>query len=325
MGRAAAAGDNANANYCVAVAWDRVTGRANPYVAEGDETGNIVCRSNLKNERAIVLKQQGNWRLVQFKEEGSEPGCRGQRTYWIYGAALRRTGESIDKCRRPGQTEAASCGANCTNPEGLTAVVQKIETAVEDVVDTVRSITRPSEMQKDFMNAEEKQQIESGLYGRLASYPTQSWVKDMIQVARANASRCLEDSCRKGRSKRTPGRGKRPEQVSVGHCYRYVKYALIGAGVVEKKSAWPAKNRYEMVYAKSAGKSLERLGFKNIKSEGIDAKKAPKGAILVYDGGSKYGHVEIKTGENEFTSDYIDDQPVSIKGRYRLIGVYIKE
>lgn len=118
---------------------------------------------------------------------------------------------------------------------------------------------------------------------------------------------------------------------STGKCYRFVKKALISAGLISKY--------LEGSRAKGAGQELQQLGFINLLSE-FDFKKsiynpyqAPKGAILVYDGG-RSGHIEIKTtpiGEGGFVSDYFNkiartgekENGIEGLGR-RLMGVYIK-
>jgi hypothetical protein len=137
----------------------------------------------------------------------------------------------------------------------------------------------------------------------------------MISGARTNAGRCLEGSCR-GKAK-TKAKSK-----SLGYCLRYVKHALVSGGYMKTKGSWPG-NYSEQVSAKYAGGPLLDLGFTNIKKNGINEYNAPKGAILVYSGG-KHGHIEIKTGTKEYTSDYISSRPRSAAGTRRLIGVYVK-
>jgi hypothetical protein len=76
-------------------------------------------------------------------------------------------------------------------------------------------------------------------------------------------------------------------------CWRYVKQALVSAGVV---SSYPKTN-----YACDAGDELvHNFGFKKIAVQ--DPYAAPVGAVLVY-GGRGAGHVEIRTRDG-FVSDY---------------------
>ena len=78
-------------------------------------------------------------------------------------------------------------------------------------------------------------------------------------------------------------------------CWRYVKEALVAAGVV---SSYPKTN-----YACEAGEELVRdYGFRKLPMR--DPYAAPLGAVIVYGKGSHgAGHVEIRT-KTGFASDY---------------------
>ena len=96
---------------------------------------------------------------------------------------------------------------------------------------------------------------------------------------------------------------------SKSRCWRYVKQALLAAGVV---SSYP-----KTAYAKQAGDELTRHhGFKKLPISNPFA--APVGAVLVYTAKGP-GHVEIRT-KNGFVSDFNTPTP----SRRRLIGVYAK-
>lgn len=94
-------------------------------------------------------------------------------------------------------------------------------------------------------------------------------------------------------------------------CWRYVKQALLAAGVVDE---YPGT-----VYARQAGGELTRNhGF--VRLEGITCPfEAPVGSVLVY-GGRGPGHVEFRTRDG-FVSDFRSERP----SRRPLIGVYIKK
>jgi hypothetical protein len=101
----------------------------------------------------------------------------------------------------------------------------------------------------------------------------------------------------------------RARRHSTSQCWRYVKDALITAGLVE--------NRPKTAYAKQAGVELESAyGFQKIRVS--DPYKAPLGAVLVY-GGAGAGHVEFRT-KTGFVSDFTSPRP----SKRPLIGVYIK-
>lgn len=96
---------------------------------------------------------------------------------------------------------------------------------------------------------------------------------------------------------------------SHGTCWRYVKNALLDAGVVD--------SRPKTGYAKEAAAELTNdYGFHRISCN--DPLKAPLGSVLVY-GGNGAGHVEIRT-KTGFVSDFTTPNP----SRRPLIGVYVK-
>lgn len=93
------------------------------------------------------------------------------------------------------------------------------------------------------------------------------------------------------------------------YCWRYVKDALLAAGLVSSRptTAW----------AKQAGAELcQKYGF--IKLKISDPRKAPVGAVVVY-GGNDAGHVELRT-ESGFVSDFVSRTPYPRP----LVGVYVK-
>ena len=96
---------------------------------------------------------------------------------------------------------------------------------------------------------------------------------------------------------------------SKSRCWRYVKQALVAAGVV---SSYP-----KTAYAKQAGDELTRNhGFKKLPINNPYA--APVGAILVYTAKGP-GHVEIRT-----KTGFVSDFKAPIPSRRKLIGVYAK-
>ena len=96
---------------------------------------------------------------------------------------------------------------------------------------------------------------------------------------------------------------------SHGTCWRYVKNALLDAGVVD--------SRPKTGYAKeAAGELTNDYGFHRISCN--DPLRAPVGSVLVY-GGRGAGHVEIRT-KTGFVSDFTTPN----FSRRPLIGVYVK-
>lgn len=96
---------------------------------------------------------------------------------------------------------------------------------------------------------------------------------------------------------------------SHGSCWRYVKDAMVSAGLVD--------SRPKTGYAKQAAAELTKdYGFKKIRV--TDPYKAPVGSVLVY-GGKGAGHVEFRTKQG-FVSDFVSLRP----SKRPLIGVYVK-
>jgi hypothetical protein len=97
---------------------------------------------------------------------------------------------------------------------------------------------------------------------------------------------------------------------STAMCWRYVKTALLAAGVV---NTYP-----KSVFAKQAAQELPRdYGFKKIRCR--DPFRAPLGSVLVY-GGADAGHIEIRTSRG-YCSDFISPTPYL---KRPLLGIYVK-
>ena len=94
-------------------------------------------------------------------------------------------------------------------------------------------------------------------------------------------------------------------------CWRYVKQALVAAGVVD---SYPKTN-----YGFQAAEELVRnYGFKKLPVR--DPYAAPVGAVIVYGkGAGGAGHVELRTKDG-FVSDYRSKN----RCYYPVIGVYAK-
>lgn len=101
----------------------------------------------------------------------------------------------------------------------------------------------------------------------------------------------------------------RAKKRSTKYCWRYVKDALLSAGLVD--------SRPNTVYAKQAAAELtSEYGFRKIRCK--DPYKAPVGSVLVY-GGKGAGHIEFRT-KLGFVSDFVTKTP----SKRPLIGVYVK-
>ena len=101
----------------------------------------------------------------------------------------------------------------------------------------------------------------------------------------------------------------RAHRAQTGHCWKYVKNALVDAEVIRKRPKSP--------WAKQAGDELcMNFGFTKLPVK--NPFDAPVGAVIVY-GGPDAGHVELRN-ERGFVSDFISATPYPRP----LIGVYVK-
>jgi hypothetical protein len=180
-----------------------------------------------------------------------------------------------------------------------------------------------------------KSLVEKGIwdqYPQISGYSDSNQVKNMISYAQRHSRRS-----------------------SYGKCYRYVKQALCGDERPRCKagsmvSGYPSGNPVFADLPSSVKKS-QRIGVNAIKTlkahqfinlldnpefnEIIkNPASAPKGAIMIYQGGKNGGHIEIKTGYGA-TGSYISDfsAPDSVmknelggraSAHYKLVGVMIK-
>lgn len=93
-------------------------------------------------------------------------------------------------------------------------------------------------------------------------------------------------------------------------CWRFVKEALVAAGVVS--------SRPTTSLAKQAGQELvNNYGFKKLPVS--SPYEAPVGAVLVYGAGKAAGHVEIRTVDG-----FVSDFKSRIPSPRPLLGVYAK-
>jgi hypothetical protein len=96
---------------------------------------------------------------------------------------------------------------------------------------------------------------------------------------------------------------------SRSQCWRYVKQALVAAGII---SSYP-----KTAYAKQAGQELvNNYGFKKLPVG--NPFQAPVGSVLVY-GGKSAGHVEIRTKDG-----FVSDFKSRIPSPRPLLGVFAK-
>jgi hypothetical protein len=158
---------------------------------------------------------------------------------------------------------------------------------------------------------------------------------EIINVASGRAERLMIEARRQALVCRQPASflrrrlGSQPicGNRSKGLCYRAVKDALTAAGIT--RSNLPgnsAKDAHQRGYLRQAGMRDIMANLRSRHGNNLQAiaQNAPPGAVLVYEGGSHgHGHIEIKSGQNEYCSDFCSTRPVNTYLRRRLIGVYV--
>lgn len=171
----------------------------------------------------------------------------------------------------------------------------------------------------------------------IASYQQDQRIIDTIDRIRDNSDKCISDSCDGTRWSRS-----KPSGTSVAKCARYVKYAMFPPG--SSNEGFGTFSEYPWgTDAVESGAWLRDKGFVNLmdipEMSHLTPETAPVGSILVYDKPSanrrnRYvvdgvnrggpGHIEIKASENEYISDFINDEPTTIGGERRPIGIYVQ-
>ncbi len=157
----------------------------------------------------------------------------------------------------------------------------------------------------------------------LSAYSRHKKTSVMINNLRKNATKCIWDSCagRRGIKRNGPKSAKR----SVAYCARYVKSAMLGSDCYVRD--YP-KNRYAI----DSGNFLKKSGFVDITKipelASITAENAPVGSIIVYEKVGRRrgrpGHIEVKTDDGEYISDFVNSEPTRLGGSRKPIAIYVK-
>jgi hypothetical protein len=166
-------------------------------------------------------------------------------------------------------------------------------------------------------------------FPEVLNYGNSTKVQNMIDDAMINSSYFLGSQGVRTSRKRSPN-------YSTGWCFRHVKKAILSGGLSDTYMDGIRVN----IPKDKAIKSLENAGFKNIlndkKYNGLitNVASAPKGAVLIYEGGGNGGHIEIKTEwgtKGTYVSDYrspnsvLQNETTGLKSKnFRLIGVMIQ-
>lgn len=152
------------------------------------------------------------------------------------------------------------------------------------------------------------------------SYSNSLEVQKMIEHLRSNTNKCLIPKntyiCEQG-----PPENRKNDNKPTGYCLSYVKRGVLAGTFTD---TYPLG-----ISAKLSGETWREMGFRNLldshKYKDMTPYTAPKGAILVYEGG-KYGHVEVKASDNEFISDYVGEKPIydELNLPRKIIGIYVR-
>jgi hypothetical protein len=101
------------------------------------------------------------------------------------------------------------------------------------------------------------------------------------------------------------------------HCAAGVKTALLASGSI---NSYPGSNAD--VHAKNAGGWLNRNGY--VLTNITDPRKAPVGAVTVYDGPGS-GHIDIKSVDRQGNTKYVSDVVRNSPAHMPVKGIYIKK
>ena len=162
---------------------------------------------------------------------------------------------------------------------------------------------------------------------------------DTLKRARDNATDCLRNLCNG-----SGYRNSKPATKSIAKCAAYVKHAFFPYPSEQGKrfanfSEYPWDRKSDDAVESSGW--LKRNGFVNVldypELSHLTPENAPVGAIIVYekqrssrktmvDGVRRGapGHIEFKASDNEYISDFINDEPTRVGGARTPIGIYFK-
>ncbi|MCO4755839.1 MAG: hypothetical protein KC478_15265 [Bacteriovoracaceae bacterium] len=155
------------------------------------------------------------------------------------------------------------------------------------------------------------------------SYGTQKMIERMRETFTKN---CSDKGCIGSKT-----------NIPTGNCWRHVKHGVMAGGYArvymeDLKVDYPYTRTASAKYAGRDFFDDPKVGFTNLlkteKYKNMSSTDAPKGAVLVYEGGA-HGHIEVKTADKEYISDFRESNPIDASNPYRrttrkLIGVYVK-
>lgn len=149
------------------------------------------------------------------------------------------------------------------------------------------------------------------------NYSNSPQVRKMIETLRRNTRM----KCGQSLSSCSP-RSSSKVNKSLAKCWRYVKLGLIGGDL--------SNDYIGSEFAVHAGKHLKRRGFVNLlddpKYSRMTPNSAPPGAVIVYRKAGSYtpGHIEVKSDDGTFISDFESNSPISdYNPRRHVVGIYI--
>ena len=165
----------------------------------------------------------------------------------------------------------------------------------------------------------------------IEAYQNSQVTKDTMERILENTDECFLKACR----------GSKDKYTSVAYCARYVKFAFFPPGDDGRESFSEWSNYPWSEDAVESGPWLEDAGFVNLmdipEMSHLTPETAPIGSFIVYSkpgSGKRYnvdgevlegpGHIEMRTAEDEYVSDFINDEPTTVGGARRPIGIYVK-
>jgi hypothetical protein len=235
----------------------------------------------------------------------------------------REQGNSFTSCQRLTQNLElmSSKGVRCHDRTALYPYLPSLVTPLNSdeldrIADGLASSFQEYQLDLEMRQAEAVEHNLRVYQEAFSQYSDSPEVEQMISTLRNNLTRCLGNACR----------GTKRANVSVAYCARYVKHGMQHAFL---NGDYPDAWNYR--YAAHSDRWLTPAGFVNILDlpgmESMTPENAPIGSVVVFDRvGSRRtpGHIEVKTGDREYMSDFVTSTPTRLGGQRRVTGIFIK-
>ncbi len=236
--------------------------------------------------------------------------------------------------------------SRCTDQAELVSLLPDIITPLNEddlnkITEGLGTVAREYAEQLEELKLEARKHNKRVLEQAIASAQKDQRLIDTLDRVRNNASKCLRDLCNNSRFR---GKSRKTATSSIAKCAAYVKHAFFpyssdsGARFASYPE-YPWDNKADDAVESSSW--LKKHGFVNVldypELGHLTPENAPVGAIIVYEKQNSSrktrvdgvlrgapGHIEYKASENEYISDFINDEPTRVGGERTPIGIYFR-